>query len=268
MDRLIPPIEQDRSRHSVCKLKAALRLIAGRDVRVPGRAYSPSPSRLARELQMGNSIYSLLFSIGSHRTLVSGQGLAYVSGELEYFTDRVLSRALHFFSKKQPFFVLSGTDAAASIASLTGCDALPAPKLRLSTQCVVVITANCNGVPAVLHFGACDEARAAVLRQKRGLEIASSDPRIQQLAPRLISHFTGANGAEVLVETKLAGAPLEFNWRRVDAIRELWLAGKPAVATHGRPRLCQELTEVCDSLPSYRDSLCPAMDSLLEWHST
>jgi Phosphotransferase enzyme family len=264
---LISSIEEDRSEHSSCNLQAALRLIAGKDVRVPKLAYPMLSSRLSRAWQMGNSVSTLLVSVGSNNTLVSGEGLAYVSGELEYFSDHILSRALHCISKRQPFFVLSVNDADASIAALTGCDAVPSPKLRLSTQCVVVVTANYKGVPAILHVGACPEARAEVLRQIEGLEIAALDPALQALAPRFLSRLTSASGVEVLTETKVPGETTEFSWQRVDAVKELWLARGPATSGIARPNLFAELRDVCESLPSHRDSLCLLRDSLLDWHS-
>jgi hypothetical protein len=264
-----PPetLGQDRSGHAICKLKSALLLLGEEDARVPIRAYPLMPSRVARVLQLVNSMSTLLLSAGTSKTLVSGQGLAYCWGELDYWDDHILSRALHLLMKKQPFFAISEADPARSITDLTGCDILPAPKLRLSTQCVVLVIANYKGSPAVLRIGACDDARSEVLRQKHGLDIASADPTMEAFVPHVLAHSVGANGIQVLVETRLSGAPMPFSWRRVDAVNDMWLTGRPSVAGVGRPNLCEELTEVCDSVSSYRDSLCVFRDFLLEWHS-
>ena len=244
-------------------------MIAGRDVRVPGLAYSrPNPSRLARFWQMGNSVCNLLFSAaGAPKTLVSGGRLAYLAGEVEYFTGDLLPNAFHFLCRRQPFFILSGTGPAAAIASLTGCDAVPAPKLRLSTHCAVVIIANWNACPAVLHYGVCGEARAEIRRAARGLVIAASDPRLKHLIPSLAFSGPASDGAALMVQSRVPGVSPGFSWRRVDATAELWLAGPPARAVAGRPRLGQELTEVYDTFPAYRDSLSRAGTALLGWHA-
>jgi hypothetical protein len=260
-------IEEDRTGHSICKLTNLLCLIAGKDVYVPSLAYPVAPSRTARALQMGNSLSRLLLAeVGGQNTLVSGEGLAYLSGELEYTNDHPLRRALHLLIQGQPFFLLPEVDAVKSIASRTHCDAVPNPKLRLSTQCVVLVTANYKGVPAVLRIGGCDEARPEVLRQINGLEVAASDPRLRQLAPHFVAHFSDENNREVLIESKLAGAPADFSWERVNAVTKLWLESKPA-GNHARPNLSAELTQLCDFLPKYRDALCTLRDPLLEWHS-
>jgi Phosphotransferase enzyme family len=259
---------QDRSGHATCKLKSALHLLGEKDARVPIRAYPLTPSRVARALQLGNSISTLVLSGGASKTLVSGQGLAYVSGELDYWVDHILSRALHLLIKKQPFFAISKTDPARSITEVTGCDILPPPKLLLSTQCVVLVFANYQSRRAVVRVGACDEARSEVLRQKHGLEIASTDPTLKAFVPHVLSHSVGANGIQLLVETRLSGKPMPFSWRRVDAAKDMWLrARRPLVAGVGRPNLYEELTLVCDSVSPYRDSLCVFRDLLLEWHS-
>jgi thiamine kinase-like enzyme len=216
---------------------------------------------------MGNSLSTLLLAdVGGQNTLVSGEGLAYLSGELEYTNDRPLRRAAHLLLHGQPFFMLSEVDAVNSIASLTHCDAVPNPKLRLSTHCVVLVTANYKGVPAVLRIGGCDEARSEVLRQVHGLEVAASDPRLRDLVPHFVAHFSGENNREVLIESKLAGAPAEFSWERVNAITNFWMESKPS-GNPARPNLSAELTQLCESLPSERDSLYTLRDPLLAWHS-
>lgn len=265
---LSQPVEEDRSRHSVCSLKNALRLIAGKEVSVPKLAYrSPASSRLARILQLANSASHLLFSDCTHKTLVSGRQLAYLGGEVEYFTSDIFARSLRFLLKRQPFFLVPGTEPAACIAASTGCDNAPRPELHLSSHCVVVIMAHWNASPSVLHYGTCGEALAEIRRGATGLQVAASDSRISRLIPTLMSYGQRNDIAAMSVQSKLPGTPPEFNWERIDQVRELWMAGKPPYAVTARPRLSEELTEVCDAFPSYRDSLAFLKDALLRWHS-
>lgn len=149
-------LEQDRARYAVCKLTTALRLVAGKDVRVWTRAFPEfSPSRFAHGLQMLYSALQLPYSIVPGRTIISisGRALAYTSDEVEYFRDKVARRAIRFLSMKRPFFVISG-DPTASLSSQIGCDRTPAPKLRFASKCVVIVGASYRGIPAVFRVGA------------------------------------------------------------------------------------------------------------------
>jgi hypothetical protein len=263
-------VEVDRSEHALCALTSALRLIAGKHIRVPKHAYpGSSPSRFARLLQIGNGAYDLLLSVGRQRTLVSGERLEYLAGDIEYFTGHCFRRWWSSLSVKRPFFVVSGAHPGDSIAAITGCDPRPDPRLCLSThRCVVVIMANWNGTPAVLHYAACDQATAELGRQANGLAIASSHPQIRHLVPRLLTHATLANGAAVIVQTRILAEPYEFSWRRIDAATELWLSHKPASENGRRAWIEQRVVQVCEFIPQYRDLFIPAMDSLLEWCET
>lgn len=261
-------MEQDRSLHAVCKLNTALRLITGKDVRVPRRAFPAfMPSRLTRGLQMINSALNLPYSIAPGSAIVSGRTLAYMTGELEYSRDHVGRRAIHCLSNKQPFFIVSG-DPEVSLRSQTGCDGDLLPKLRFSSQCVVIVKAKYQGIPAVFRVGRCEEARAEVIRQIDGIKLAGSVLGFQDIAPRLLGHSTTADGMEVSVESLLPGANVQFSWNRIDAILELWLASDQTSRAPARPFLEQELTQVCKSFPAYQSSLSSFRDSLLDWHSS
>ena len=261
-------MEQDRSLHAVCKLNTALRLIAGKDVRVPQRAFPAyKPSRFARGLQMVNSALNLPYSLAPGHAIVSGRSLAYLSGELEYSRDGVARRAIDCIAKRQPFFIVSG-DPAVSLSSQTGCDPDLGAKLRFSSQCVVIVQANYQGMPAVFRVGHCREAREEVSRHINGVTLAGSITGLQDVVPQLLAYSTTAAGLEVSVETLLPGSPLQFSWNRVDAILELWLASDQPSGSAARPSLEQELAQVCESFPAYKSSLSTFKDLLLEWHST
>lgn len=266
--KLVRAMEQDRSLHAVCKLNTALRLIAGKDVRVPQRAFPAyKPSRFARGLQMLNSALNLAYSITPGHAIVSGRSLAYMTGELEYSRDGIARRAIHCISERQPFFIVS-SDPAVSLSSQSGCDPDLAPKLRFSSQCVVIVQANYQGVPAVFRVGRCEEARGEVLRHIDGIRLAGSILGLQDVVPQLLGHSATAAGLEVSVETLLPGATVQFSWKRIDAILEFWLSSDQPSRSAARPFLEQELAEVCDSFPAYESALASFKDSLLEWHST
>lgn len=255
--------------HSTCKLRAALRLIGGGDVRASSVAYpSSAPPRFARLLQIASSACNLLFFVGRGKTLVSGRQLAFLGGEIEYLTPATHSRCLKLLAHGQPLFILPGGSPAANIALQTGCDPEPPPRLLLSSHCVVVVIATWNARPVILHYGMCAKARAEIRRGARGLQIAALDRRVDHLIPSPISCNLGDDDVGLSVQSRLHGIPSEFSWQRVDEIAEFWLADAPATAVSARPRLSQELTEVYDGFPAYRNSLCVAGDALLEWHLT
>jgi hypothetical protein len=261
-------MEQDRSLHAVCKLNTALRLITGKDVHVPRRAFPAfMPSRLARGLQMINSALNLPYSIAPECAIVSGRSLAYMTGELEYSRDRVARRAIHCLSIKQPFFIVSG-DPAVSLSSQTGCDPDLLPTLHFCSQCVVIVKAKYQGIPAVFRVGRCEEARAEVFRQKDGIKLAGAVHGLQDVVPRLLEHSITAAGMEVSVETLLPGSNVQFSWKRIDAILELWLASDQTSRSPARPFLGEELAQVCEAFPAYQSSLSSFKDSLLDWHSS
>src|ERR1035437_4747315 len=259
-------VEQGKTNHTLCALSSALRLLSGKHIRVPIHAYPGlSPSRVARLLQVGNGACDLLLSAGRQRTLVSGERLEYLAGDIEYFTGPSLRHGWNLLGAKRPFFVVTGTDPAGSIAAVTGCDAQPAPRLRLSTHCVVVIMANWGGTLAVLHYAGCDKAIAELERQADSLGIASSDQQIRHLVPCLLAHAHLANGAAVLAQSRIPAGPYEFSWRRIDGATELWLSRKPGSEYGSRAWVGQRLGQLCAFLPRFQDSLIPATDALLDW---
>ncbi len=258
----------DRSEHALCSLASALSLVAGKNVRVPERAYPARyPSRLARLFQVGYGACNLPLFLREPSILVSGDRIEYLTGEVEYFADHILQRSLRSLVQGHTFFVVSGVDPTESIAGVTGCDRGPAPRLYLSAHCVVIVMANWNGAPAVLHYGTCDEAVAEVERQVNGLGIAASDPTIRHLVPRLMGHSIHANGSVFSVQSRLPGRSSEFSWRRIDTATELWLSRKPT-KEFGGSFLAEHLQQLLELLPSFRDSLAPAKDGLLKWCDT
>jgi hypothetical protein len=265
----IQTVKRDRTSHTLCALTSALLLLSGKHIRVPKRAYPGlSPSRVARLLQVGNGACDLLLSAGRQRTLVSGESLEYLGGDIEYFTGHIFRRWWNSLAIRRPFFVLTGADPSKSIAAVTGCDTHPAPRLCLSTHCVVVIMANWRGTPAVLHYAACDKAIAELGRQAGGLGIASSDPQIRHLVPRLLAHNHLENGASVLVQSRIPAEPYEFTWRRIDAATELWLSRKSRSEYGRRVWVGQRLVQLCAWLPRFQGLLIPATDALLNWCDT
>lgn len=259
-------MEQDKTNHTLCALSSALRLLSGKHIRVPKHAYPGlSPSRLARLLQVGNGALDLVLSVGRQGTLVSGERLEYLAGDIEYFTGPILRNGWSLLGARRPFFVVSGTAPSQSIAVITGCDPIPAPRLRLSTHCVVVIMANWRGAPAVLHYAACDNAIDELERQANGLGIASSDEQIRHLVPRLLAHESLEDGAVVLVQSRIPAGPYEFSWRRIDAAMELWLSRKTGSEYGSRAWVGQRLVQLCAFLPHFQDSLIPVTNALLDW---
>jgi hypothetical protein len=258
---------EDRSRHAICKLKTALRLVAGRNVRVPQRAFPAfNPSRTARFLQVANSCLQLPRVVARGHSIISGNSLAYVTGDLEYFGDDVARRAIRFLTKKQPFFVVSG-DPSASLSSQIGCDAASLPRLRFSAQCVVIVTGTYQGAPAVFRVGDCQESRAEVGRQMNGLRLAASIRGLETLVPQQLAHRNGAGCFEVSVETCLPGSTAEFSWQRLDSLLELWLTTAQHLGPPARAALEKELTQVCDAFPAHHGSLSALKDALLAWHA-
>ena len=268
-EHMIRTVERGKTDHTLCTLSSALLLLSGKHIRVPKHAYPGlSPSRVARLLQVGNGARDLVLSVGRQGTLVSGERLEYLAGDIEYFTGPILRNGWSLLGARRPFFVVSGTDPAGSIADVTGCDPTPAPRLRLSTHCVVVIMANWCGAPAVLHYAACDNAIDELERQANGLGIASSDQQIQHLVPRLLAHENLENGAAVLVQSRIPAGPYEFSWRRIDAATDLWLSRKPGREYGGGAWVSQRLAQLCAFLPHYQESLISVTDALLEWCET
>jgi hypothetical protein len=258
-------MELDRSRHAICRLNVALRLLAGRGVRVPARAFPFTPSRLARVLQLVNSAVHLVYSVAPGRTIVSGASLAYLKGELEYFSDDVFGRGVRLLAAKRPFFLVAGAPEDA-LRHEIGCDPVPKPGLRFGAQCVVVVCAGYQGTPSIFRVGGCEEARGEVLRQAMGLTLANSAPYFQSLVPQLLFQFTSPNGLEVSIETAVPGRAAPFSWKHIDVVLERCLASQPTNA-FAKPSLAEDLALLSESFPARRDSLSTIADALLDWHA-
>lgn len=264
---LIQHIEQDRSKHAICRLSTALRLLAGVDVRVPSRAFPAfNPTRWHRALQMAISAVNLSYAIAwRERTIVSGSRLAYLAGELQYFGDHVTSRGIRCLASKRPFFVVPGAPEA-SLAREIGCDLAPKSRIHFSSQCVVIVQANYQGIPAVFRVGGCDESRSEVLRQFAGLNLAQSSVCFQKLAPRLLLQTRTPCGFELSIETAVPGMNAPFSWKRIDGILELCLTAG-ATNVLARTQLTDDVAQVCESFPDQRDPLLAIAGHLLEWHA-
>lgn len=215
---------------------------------------------------METGLKELLFSVGRESTLVTGRKLAYREGEIEYFTGDLFKRWLSFPGATRPFFVVPGGDPARSIALIIGCDHEPAPRLYISRyQCTVVIMANRDGVPAVVHHAGCVDSVAELGRMARGLEIASADAQLRPYVARLLAHQALPNGAAMLAQTRISADPHIFSWRRIDAATDLWSSFKFANNEGERVRLDARLDFVCESFAEYRDLLAPVADALRKW---
>ena len=258
--------EKYRCNHIQCQLRLALRMMAGTNVYVPSSAFKVRPTRLTRGLQIGNSALNLLFLVGGSKTVACGNQLAYGTGEILYTNDRAISRAISLFLERQPFFIIPGRDPAGSVAEFLGCDTAPLPQFRLRTQCLLVVKASHNKNPAIFRVASCEAGRAELDRQIRGLQVAD-EIASHGFIPRLVSQRACGGDASFSVETCLDGEVMPFSWERIDAIREVWTSVKHLTPRKARSALCDEVAELCSSLPEYRNLLCRATDPLLEWHN-
>ncbi len=263
-------LRYDPSEHRVCALTSALSLIAGKEVQAPKLAYPVGPAtKFARVVQTGNSLWELLKTFGRERVVLTGETIAWRSGEVEYSTDSVLKHWRRFLKSRQPLFVMPGIAPAEPIAAFLGCDPHPAPRLYIShVNCTLVIMANWGGAPAVLHYGNCSRASADVRNQISGLEIAASDPQIAPLLPKLFADKTLLNGAALSAQTRIPGDAGQFTWRKIDIANEYWLSRKPTSDGETVARLGQRLKLVCSYSPRHRELLLPLADALQEWYET
>lgn len=266
------PIELDRSKHTLCALKSAVSLIAGSQVSVPRAGYHrTAPTRWGRLAQVGKGALGILASAGRRSTLISGRNIAYRGGEIEYFADDKLNHWRSYKKVTQPFFVVPGGTPANAIAQMTGCDPRPAPRLFISKRhCNVVVIANWDGAPAIVHYGACEDAIAEIDRMARGQDIAASYPEIRHLLAKILAHRDLAGGAVVVAQSRISADPSRFSWRKIDAITELWLARKPLSRAGGSVPvpMHDRLNRVCEFFGAYKDMLLPARDVLEDWYET
>jgi len=131
---------------------------------------------------------------------------------------------------------------------------------------MVIIAAKYQGTPAVFRIGGCDESRAEVQRQSAGVKLAQSVACFQKLAPRPLLQIRTSAGFELSIETVVPGVSAAFSWKRIDAALELCLATE-ASNVLARTLLAEDVAQVCDSFPEYRDSLLEVANALMEWHS-
>lgn len=264
------PVELDRSSHTLCALKAAVSLIAGDAISVPRVAYHrTSPTRWGRLAQVGKGALGLLATTGRPSTLVSGKSLAYRGGEIEYFAKDKLNHWRSYKKLTQPFFIVPGGAPTNVIAQVTGCDPLPAPRLFISKRhCNVIAIANWGGAPAIVHYGACEDAIAEIDRMARGQDIAAGYPEIRHLLASILANRKLADGAVVLAQSRISADPSRFSWRRIDAVTDLWLARKPATQAGGAVPMHERLNRVCEFFSAFRDMLLPARDVLEDWYET
>lgn len=261
-----PLVQFDSAVHTHCALRAALSLIAGRSISISRRAYPGArPSPIARFLQYLHGAGELALSIGREKTIIYGENLAYLGGDIEYFSEHIFRRWWSLLNVKRPFFVFTGTAPGRSIAAATGCDLQPAPKLCLTDRCTVVIMAHWAGIPSVLHYAPCEISAQELARQAQGLGIASKDPEFQALLPRMLAHAVLENGCALLAQARIPAEPYQFSWERVDSATELWVSRKPAIAPAGKAWIARRIDQVCEALPTCRHQLLPPLNALLRW---
>jgi hypothetical protein len=216
-------------------------------------------------LQLANSAFTLIYCVAPGQTIVSGASLAHLTGELEYFSDDVVRRALRLLASKRPFFVIAGAPED-SLRREISCDPVPKSCLRFGAHCAVVVSGGYQGTPAIFRVGSCDEARGEVLRQANGLKLATSASYFQGLVPQLLLQFTSPSGLQVSIETAVPGRAVPFSWKCLDVVMDLCLASE-STNLRARPYLAEDLAQVCDAFPAHRDSLSAFADALLDWHA-
>lgn len=265
--KLVQAIEERVIDHSSCRLSNAIYLIAGEQI--PVRRWSAqetSHTYLEGLLRIGMSLGTLLWKGHGGITAVSGPALAYRTGHVDYFSDKLVRRSLRFIAKRQPLLIVSGSTPTAKISEICGCDASPKPDLQFSSHCLVLVFANWKGLPAVFHFGRCNEAIAEIQRGARGLEIAASDPRVSGLVPRSLARISPEAGGAVSVEDRMPGFAAQFAWNRVDAVLELWCGTEPSTGRIARHNLSDDLDRTCEFLAQYSFRLQDIKEKLLRWH--
>jgi hypothetical protein len=218
-------------------------------------------------LQVANGWLGWVSTVGSQRILLSGKELAYRSGQLDYFAGDVFSHWKSLSSLTRPFFVVRGADPRGSIASMTGCDPAPNPRIILS-RCLCVIMANWHGQPAVIHYAACNNGIAELARQERGLRLAAADDEITPLVARVLDHRQGGDGTSILTQTRISADPYRFSWRRIDIANEFWLSRRMTRRRGWDSLLAPQLHQVCDALPGFSEQLRPVADQLIAWSAS
>ncbi len=257
----------DPQRHIVCAMKAALGLIAGKPIKVSTSAYPcTSPTRTQRLRQLGSGVAGLLATTSHKRILVSGEQLAYRSGRIDYYEDNLFAYWRKFGNVTRPFFVVPGGEPENTIAAITGCDPNPLPQLHISDiHCTVVLIANWQGSPAIIHYGECEDAAADISKRAAGQELAFADGRYDAFLARMFAFRKMANGSAVMAQSRIAADPYEFSWKKLDTATELWLSRQNPSVDQGYYQIDSRLSDLRQFYPVYRDGLSPVMDALQEW---
>ena len=265
---MIQAMEERAIDHSSCGLSSACYLLAGEEISIPRWIEPVRPhSYLDGLLRLGKSLGKVLWKARGNVTAISGQGIKYQGGEIEYSSEQILGRSLLWIARRQPVLSVTGDTPIANIVATCGCDADPKPILQLSSHCSVLLFANWKGTPAMFQYGRCDRAIAEIRRKARGLEIGASDPRLGSLVPRSLALFTPECGGAVAVEEKKAGVVPQFGWDRMDAILEVWCNQGGAKREPARANLGEELDRISKSLPAFSQFLREAGEKLLRWHA-
>jgi hypothetical protein len=263
----LSPLEVDPQRHVVCAIEGALRLIAGEPVQVSMRAYPcTAPGKTERLLQVFHGVAGVLTTTGRNRSLVSGEQLAYRNGRIDYFADHLISHWRAFGKIDRPFFVVPGGEPVKSISAITGCDPAPVPQLYISDiHCTVVVMANWQGYPAVIHYGECDDAVDDIVKRAAGYALVFQDGRFAPFLARTFSFRKLADGSAIIAQSRIESDPYEFSWSKVDRATEFWLTREVPRERQGFYQIDSRLSDLRQFFPAYIDSITPMMDVFREW---
>ena len=265
---LIGEMEDQAVDHSSCGLSSACYLLAGEEIPIPRWIEPLRPrSYLDGLLRLGKSFGNVLWKARGDVTAISGQGVKYQNGGIEYSSEQILGRSLLWIAHRQPVLSVTGDTPIANIVATCGCDVDPRPLLQLSSHCSVLAFANWKGAPAVFQFGRCDRAIAEIRRKARGLEIGASDLSLRALVPRSLALLTPEHGGVVAVEEKKVGVVAKFCWDRMDAILEVWCSSGGPTQEPARANLGEELDRISKSLQAYSPFLRETGEKLLRWHA-
>lgn len=188
-------------------------------------------------------------------------------GEIDFYSSDLFRHWRSFGTVKRPFFIVPGVDPAGAIASVTGCDASPIPRLSIAPwHCNIVLQANWLGEPAVMHFATCNSGVAEISRQAAGLEIAASDKQLDLLLAKTLAYRTFSNGAVLLVQSRISADAYKFSWQRIDAITEFWLSRETVVTGGEIAPLRSRLETVCEFFSQYAELISPIADALINWY--
>ena len=220
-------------------------------------------------MQVGNGLAGLIRAVGKDGTLVSGTNLAYRDGEINYYAGSPFRSWRSLGNAARPFFVLGNSEPVDSIMEILGCDRDPAPRISISRhQCTVVVMANRNGIPAVMHYASCDDSIAELRRTADGLRMASADPWIKAFCARLLDDRALPNGAAMLAQTRIPADPYVFSWNLIDTANEFWSGYARTDGNRVLDAMKERLELACGCFSQYYDMLAPVANALMEWCDT